>query len=80
MWSIHIRKCFAAILKAPKWRDQKGQTILEYLLILIVVVSLFMLIARPYIGTIGKKFQDLNKKGFFAEDTSGSNFYYYPLK
>jgi hypothetical protein len=44
-----------------------------------MVASMFMIFARPFINDIGKKFQDLGKKGFFSESPDGSNFYYYPL-
>jgi hypothetical protein len=72
-------KFFEGILcKIPK--NQKGQGMLEYILILAVVVSLFMFVAKPYLKTFGKKFQDLGKGGIFSEDNTGSNFYYFPIK
>jgi hypothetical protein len=76
MWIIRLRKCFAA----TPCKNQRGQGMLEYILILAVAVSLFMLVGRPYLKDLGKKFQGLGKQGFLAEDNTGSNFYYFPIR
>lgn len=76
MWSIRIRK-FSGVIRSS--RREGGQVALEYLLVLIVSVSLFMIVAKPYLTDITKKFETLSKKGVFADDPSGSNFYYFPI-
>lgn len=90
MWSILTKKYSAGIrsnLGRPRplarkrpHLGQRGQTMLEYLLIIAVVVGIFLVFARPFMKGLNKKFEDAGKTGFFAEDPSGSNFYYYPLK
>jgi Tfp pilus assembly protein FimT len=80
MWNIPIRKFFAAIRsRALAPGGEKGQTIVEYLLILVVVLSIFMVFAKPFMKDLNKKFETASKKGFFAEDPSGGNFYYFPM-
>lgn len=76
MWTILTKKFFAAI----RCNNQRGQGMLEYILILVVVVSMFMLVGRPFLKDMGKKFQGLGKQGFLAEDNTGSNFYYFPIR
>jgi hypothetical protein len=45
-----------------------------------VVLGVIFVMARPVIGSLGKKISDGLKGGFFAEDMSGSNFYYFPVR
>ena len=79
-WSMRsIRSKKSSGGTRSKLADERGQTILEYLLVLAIVVSMFLLVAKPFLGDIAKKFQDMSKKGFFSEDPTGANFYYYPL-
>lgn len=77
MWNIRIRK-FSAATRSK--RDQRGQALVEYILIIMVVLGLFMIVARPAIGKLGKKISDGLKGGIFADDPSGGRFYYYPVK
>lgn len=80
MWNIPTRKFFAAILsRAWRPKGERGQTVIEYLLILVVVLSIFMVFAKPFMKGLNKKFETASKKGFFAEDPSGGNFYYFPM-
>jgi hypothetical protein len=58
---------------------QAGQAMLEYILILLLVVTMFMLVARPFLGDFAKKIQEAGRKGIFTDDPSGSNFYYFPI-
>lgn len=87
MWNIRIRKSSAATRsKAGVGRSrlgrlgERGQVMLEYLLIIAVVFSIFIFLARPYLKSLNKKFEEAGKSGFFAEDPSGSNFYYFPIR
>ncbi len=76
MWSIRTRKSSAAI----RSKKERGQVLVEYILIIMVVLGLFMIVARPALGKLGKKINDGLKGGIFADDPSGSGFYYYPVK
>jgi hypothetical protein len=83
MWNTLTRKSSAGIRSRAARRPrlgQSGQTMLEYLLIIAVVVSIFIVFARPFLKGLNKKFEDAGKSGFFAEDPSGSNFYYFPIR
>jgi hypothetical protein len=75
MWSIVTKKFFVAIRS-----NQSGQAILEYILVILVVLGIFMIAARPMIGKLGKKINDGIKGGIFAEDSTGGKFYYFPVK
>ena len=80
MRSIRTKKFFGGIRSNPLGRRREGgQAVLEYLLLLLLAVSMFMIVARPYLGKLADKFQSLSKKGFLAEDPTGSNFYYFPI-
>ncbi len=60
-------------------RDERGQGILEYVLVLIVVLGSIFVMARPVIAKMQKSFEKSLKGGIFKEDASGSNFYYFPV-
>lgn len=64
----------------PIKSNQNGQAVVEYLLIIAVVLGIFMLVAKPGIGRLGKKIQDDLNKGLFAADATGAGFYYFPVK
>jgi competence protein ComGC len=53
---------------------------LEYMLILLVVMSMFMIVARPFLTKMGEKFKKVGKQGFFTDDPTGAQFYYYRIK
>jgi hypothetical protein len=61
-------------------RNQRGQGILEYLLVLFVVLGTIFVLARPVIAKLQGKFEKALKGGIFKNEQSGSNFYYFPLK
>lgn len=79
MWNIRTRKSSGAT-RSSRLRDERGQAILEYILVLIVVLSLFVIVAKPAIGKLGKKINEGLKGGIFSDDPSGAGFYYYPIK
>jgi len=79
MWIRFTRKYFAAT-KKTKLSRVGGQAIMEYLVILLVVTSLFMVIVRPQMAKLQKKMEDSMKKGLFNVDIQGSGFYYFPIK
>lgn len=76
MRNILIKKFFGGI----RSRNQKGQAILEYVLVLAVVLGMLFVMAKPVIGKLQKKINDSFKGGFFSEDVTGEKFYYFPLK
>lgn len=78
MWNIPIRKFSSATIKSR----QSGQAILEYMLILMVVVGIFVFVGRPAINKLRVKLRDGMKTGIFtnAEDNTGKGFYYFPVK
>jgi len=49
-------------------------------LVLAVVVGIFLLASRMFMPSFQKKFQSIFKGGMFAEDSTGSKFYYYPVR
>lgn len=53
---------------------------LEYLLITLVVITIFIAVARPGFTKLADKMKNGFKSGFFSDDKSGSGFYYYPIK
>ncbi len=62
------------------FRDQRGQGMLEYLLVVLVVVGVVFAGARPVINRLKDKFEKSLKGGIFKDDPSGQQFYYFPLK
>lgn len=59
-------------------RSERGQGMVEYILILAVIVSIFVLIVRPFFKTFQEKIGDNFKNGsVFSED---ANFYYFPVR
>jgi hypothetical protein len=62
------------------FRDQRGQGMLEYLLVLMVVLGVIFVAARPVIARLQKKFEKGIQGGIFREDPTGEQFYYFPLK
>lgn len=71
-----LRKCLKPIL----YKSQSGQGILEYVLVLAVVLTIFLIFAKPFVKKFGPRFRDMGKEGFFADDTTGAQFYYYRIK
>jgi hypothetical protein len=66
---------------APRLRgDERGQGILEYLLVLMIVLGMIFVLARPVIAHLQKNFEKGMKGSIFKDDPSGSSFYYFPLK
>jgi hypothetical protein len=81
MLNIPTRK-YSAVTRpnAPRLRNQRGQGILEYILILVVVLGIVFVLAKPVIEKLKKSFEVGLQKGVFKEDPTGANFYYFPLK
>jgi len=50
------------------------------MLVLLVVLSVVFVAARPVIGKLQKKFEKGLQGGIFKEDSTGQQFYYFPLK
>ncbi len=74
MRSIRTKKFFGGI------RSERGQGMLEYVLVLIVVLGVVLVAARPVIAKLKGSVEKGLKGGIFKEDASGSNFYYFPVK
>jgi hypothetical protein len=79
MLSIRLKKFFGATLSRAT-RDQRGQSILEYILVLMVVVGMIFVLARPVFGSLQKKIGDSLKQGFFTDDPTGGKFYYFNIR
>jgi len=75
-----LRKLLKKYLKPIHYRSEAGQGILEYILVLAVVLSIFMVFGKPFVAKFGPKFRDIGKDGFFTDDSSGAQFYYYRIK
>ena len=60
--------------------DQRGQGFLEYILVLMVVLGVVFVLARPVIQRLQTKFKTGLSGGVFKQDPTGSNFYYFPVK
>ncbi len=81
MLSTRTRKSFGVTVKRSGWlRDQRGQGMLEYILVLVVILGTVFVAARPIIASLQKKFEKSIKGGIFRDDRTGSNFYYFPVK
>jgi hypothetical protein len=84
MRSIRTKKFSAVTLsregRRSALRNQQGQGFLEYILVLMVVLGVIFVLARPVIAKLEKTFEKGLKGGIFKEDPTGSNFYYFPLK
>jgi hypothetical protein len=86
MWNIPTRKFSAATRSAGKFSrarigaGERGQGILEYVLVLAVVIGIFLLLAKPFMAKYKGQYEKLFKGGVFAEDSSGSKFYYFPVR
>jgi hypothetical protein len=61
-------------------KDERGQGFLEYVLVLMVVLGMIFVLAKPVILRLQKTFEKGIKGSIFKEDPSGSNFYYFPIK
>lgn len=60
-------------------RNQRGQGILEYMLVLMVILGTVFVAARPVIARLQKKFEKGLQGGIFKEDPTGGQFYYFPI-
>lgn len=60
--------------------NESGQVIVEYILVAVVVLSIFVFFARPQLGKLGKNISENLQGGIFSDDPSGSGFYYFPVK
>ena len=61
-------------------KDQRGQGFLEYVLVLLVVLGMIFVLARPVIAKLEGKFEKGLKGGIFKNDPTGAGYYYFPLK
>lgn len=59
---------------------ESGQAIVEYILVVVVVLSIFVFFARPKLGELGSKLSQNLQGGVFSDDPSGAGFYYFPVK
>ncbi len=79
MSNIPIKK-FSAGTRSKRMKNERGQSTLEYILVLMVVVSVIFVVVRPVLGGLTEKIQEGLKGGFFQEDNTGSNFYYFSVR
>ncbi|MGZ3650416.1 MAG: TadE/TadG family type IV pilus assembly protein [Bdellovibrionota bacterium] len=80
MRNILTRKFSAVTPSRGLLRNQRGQGILEYVLVLMIVLGVIFVMARPVIARLQSKFEKGIKGGIFKEDPTGGSFYYFPLK
>jgi hypothetical protein len=66
-------------LKGTPFSNERGQGMLEYMLVLMVILGTVFVAARPVIARIQKKFEKGLQGGIFKEDASGGQFYYFPI-
>ena len=79
MRNIHTKK-FSSVIPFKRISNEGGQGMLEYVLVLMVVLGIVFVLAKPVIANIQKTFEKGLKGGIFKEDPTGNNFYYFPLK
>lgn len=60
--------------------NERGQAVVEYLLVLAVVIGMVFVLAKPIFGSLQKKIGDSLKAGFFTDDPTGEKFYYFNVK
>lgn len=81
MWTTLTKKFSGGTLyRKLRLDNERGQTIVEYILVVAVVVGMVFVLARPIFGSLQKKIGDSLKQGFFQDDPSGSKFYYFRIK
>lgn len=59
-------------------RCQKGQTSLEYILLLFVIVGIFIVVLKPFFASFKDQLAEGLKSTTF--DPDNPNFYYYPIR
>ena len=74
MWSIFIDVFF---LRRQKNKEQNGQGLLEYILVLSVVLGIVLIFLRPFFTDLRAKVEEGFTKGIFSKD---ANFYYFPVR
>lgn len=87
MWTRFIRK-YSVATKNPKNKKffakilgaSRGQAMLEYLFLILMGVSMFMLLVRPHMMKLEQQLEKGMKGGIFNVDASGSGYYYFPVK
>ncbi len=79
MWMRSTRKCSVAGLRRRR-KGERGQTAMEYLLVLFVILGIFVTIFRPQFNKFKEQMAKGLSAGFFEEDSTGGNFYYFPMK
>ncbi len=72
MWTKFTRKYSAAIRS-----DERGQVVVEYILILVAVISIFVAILRPEVKNLQNKLTSQFSKGFFQVDETGEGYYHF---
>lgn len=60
--------------------NQKGQAVLEYTLMIMFVMGVFVAILRPEIGKVMDKFSESFSSGIFQESDSGDAFYRFRVR
>ena len=76
MWTKFTEKCSAAIRSG----DERGQVVVEYILILVAVISIFVAILRPEVKNLQNKLTAQFSKGFFQTDETGEGFYHFRVR
>jgi Flp pilus assembly pilin Flp len=59
-------------------RDEAGQGLVEYVLIVGVVLSVVVVIAKPFFKTLRERVGESFEAGVFGK--TDVNFYYFPLR
>ncbi len=87
MWTKFTRKYSVALRRKPKnnsilrsLKNSRAQAMVEYLFLILMGVSMFMLLVRPHMMALEKKLETGMKSGIFNVDATGSGYYYFPVK
>jgi hypothetical protein len=59
---------------------QRGQAVLEYILLLSVIFGIFLVVVRPRMGDIQKKLAEALKSGPVSGDPSKGYPYYFQMR
>lgn len=75
-WTWIAKTTFASIRAG----GEKGQAVVEYTLVILLVMGVFIAILRPELTKFMKKFTNNFSTGMFAADNTGESFYRFHVR